>query len=80
MNIEERVMKITQNFFPGAKKTHRFIEDLGADSLAILEYVMGLEDEFNINIPENKIKDVVLVSDIIKMLTEHCDQANEECE
>ena len=39
-----------------------FIEDLGADSLAMVELVMVLEEEFNIEVPESDLGDITTVA------------------
>lgn len=39
-----------------------FVEDLGADSLAIVELVMVLEEEFDIEVPESDLGDIVTVA------------------
>ena len=39
-----------------------FIEDLGADSLAMVELVMVLEEEFNIEVPESDLGDIATVA------------------
>jgi acyl carrier protein len=85
MNIENRVIRILEKRFPDVRPIQKgiglnFYEHLGADSLAMMELVMDLEDEFNVNIPDSKYSSVQTVGDIIRMLEEHCDQANEECE
>ncbi len=41
----------------------KFVEDLGADSLDILEIIMGIEDEFGIKIPTEATENVVTVGD-----------------
>jgi acyl carrier protein len=43
-------------------------EDLGADSLAVVDLVMAVEDEFGITIDEEKLKSVVTVGDILALL------------
>ncbi|HCX63749.1 MAG TPA: acyl carrier protein [Eubacteriaceae bacterium] len=45
-------------------------DDLGADSLAIVEVVMAFEDEFDIKIPEEDAAKMITVKDIIDYLTE----------
>ena len=45
-----------------------FIDDLGADSLDVFQIIMGLEEEFDIEIPDSKIKELVTVGDIEKYL------------
>ena len=39
-----------------------FIEDLGADSLAMVELVMVLEEEFNIEVPESDLGNIITVA------------------
>ncbi|WP_269747893.1 acyl carrier protein [Alkalibacter mobilis] len=43
-------------------------EDLGADSLAIVEIVMAFEDEFDIKIPEEDAASMITVKDIVEYL------------
>lgn len=45
-----------------------FIEDLGADSLEVVELVMAFEDEFAINIADDTADKLVTVGDAIKYL------------
>ena len=42
-----------------------FIDDLGADSLDQVELVMALEDEFDIEIPDEEAEKLKIVSDVI---------------
>ncbi len=42
-----------------------FIEDLGADSLDIVELLMALEEEFDIEIPDEEAEKLVSVSDVV---------------
>ena len=49
----------------------RIIEDLGADSLDTVELIMELEEEFNIEIPDDDASKLVTVSDIVKYITTH---------
>ncbi len=44
------------------------IEDLGADSLAVMQLVMALEDEYDIEVPEEDIATLKTVNDIIKYI------------
>lgn len=43
-------------------------EDLGADSLDMVEVIMGLEDEFEIEIPEEDAASITTVGEIVKYL------------
>ncbi|WP_237036416.1 acyl carrier protein [Mediannikoviicoccus vaginalis] len=40
-------------------------EDLGADSIGLVELVMALEDEFNIEIDDSKLDEIITVSDVV---------------
>ena len=46
----------------------RFVDDLGADSLDVLEIVMGIEDEFGIKIPTEATGDIVTVGDAFEAI------------
>ena len=48
-----------------------FIDDLGADSLDIVELIMALEEEFDIEIPDEDAEKVVTVQDVVDYLKEH---------
>ena len=41
----------------------RFVDDLGADSLDILEIIMGIEDEFGLQVPTDEAESIVTVGD-----------------
>jgi len=43
-------------------------DDLGADSLDVVDLVMALEDEFNVEIPEDEVENIKTVGDIIKYI------------
>ena len=45
-----------------------FIEDLGADSLDIVELLMALEDEFGIEIPDEDLIKIVTIKDVIEYI------------
>jgi len=42
-----------------------FIDDLGADSLDIVELIMALEEEFDIEIPDNEAEKIASVGDAV---------------
>lgn len=48
-----------------------FIEDLGADSLDIVELVMALEEEFDLVIPDEDAEKIRTVSQAVKYIQEH---------
>src|SRR5436305_11233044 len=48
-----------------------FIEDLGADSLDIVELVMAMEEEFEVEIPDEEAEHIKTVQDAINFINEH---------
>ncbi len=48
-----------------------FIDDLGADSLDIVELVMALEEEFDMEIPDSDAEKVVTVEDVVDYIKEN---------
>ena len=48
-----------------------FIDDLGADSLDIVELVMAIEEEFDIEIPDGDAEKVVTVRDVVDYIKEN---------
>jgi acyl carrier protein len=45
-----------------------FIDDLGADSLDIVELIMALEEEFDMEIPEAEAEKIITVSDVVEYI------------
>ena len=71
--IEERVRSIIvdQLAVDAAKvsQTASFIDDLGADSLDIVELVMTMEEEFDLDIPDEDAEKMKTVGDVVKYIT-----------
>jgi len=73
-DLERKVQKIIadqlelgiEEVVPEAK----FIDDLGADSLDIVELVMTMEEEFDIEIPEEDSEKILRVQDVFDYLRE----------
>ena len=74
MAVEERIKKIISEqlgveedeVVPEAK----FVEDLGADSLDTVELVMALEEEFDIEIPDEEAEKIQTVAGAIDFIKE----------
>ena len=47
-----------------------FIEDLGADSLDLVELIMSMEDEFGLEISDEDAESIITVQDAINFITE----------
>ena len=48
-----------------------FIDDLGADSLDIVELIMALEEEFDLEIPDADAEKVVTVNDVVEYIKDN---------
>ncbi len=53
------------------KLESHFINDLGADSLDIVELVMAMEEEFDIEIPDDQAEKIQTVADAVKYISEN---------
>lgn len=53
------------------KEDSKFIEDLGADSLDVVELVMALEEKFDIEIPDEDAEGILTVQDAIKYIEDN---------
>lgn len=54
-----------------------FVDDLGADSLDVVELVMALEEEFGIQIPEEDAEKIQTVGQAVQYIEEHLQAAKE---
>lgn len=45
-----------------------FVDDLGADSLDVFQIIMGIEDEFDIEIPNEAAESIVTVADAVEQI------------
>jgi acyl carrier protein len=78
MSIEKRVKEIIveqlgvneNEVTPEAK----FVDDLGADSLDLVELVMALEEEYNIEISDEEAEKILTVGDAIEYIQSHVNQ------
>jgi acyl carrier protein len=72
-SLEERVKNlICDQLAVEAEKvtpTASFIEDLGADSLDIVELVMQMEEEFDLDIPDDDAEKLKTVGDVVKYIS-----------
>ena len=55
LNVDESEIKMETTF----------IDDLGADSLDVFQIIMGIEDEFDIQIPDDAAESIVTVNDAV---------------
>jgi acyl carrier protein len=75
MDIAEKVKEIVSQQLDvdiaEVKEEAQFIEDLGADSLAIVELVLAFEEQFEIDIPDEDTEKIATVGDAIKYIQGH---------
>lgn len=74
MAVEEKIKSIISEQL-GVKPEEvtpqaSFIDDLGADSLDTVELIMALEEEFNVEIPDEDAEKMTTVGDAIKYINE----------
>lgn len=53
-----------------------FVDDLNADSLDVLQIVMGIEDEFDIKIPDEATEKIVTVADAVNEISQQLNNVN----
>jgi acyl carrier protein len=46
-------------------------DDLGADSLDVVDLLMSIEDEFEIEIPDEEVENIKTVGELVKYIEEH---------
>lgn len=51
--------------------TSNIQDDLGADSLDVVDLVMAIEDEFSIDIPDEAVSNIKTVGDIVKYIEDN---------
>ncbi len=75
VTVEERVRNIIcdQLAVEQEKVTQAasFIDDLGADSLDIVELVMAMEEEFEVEIPDEEAENIKTVGDAVNYINTH---------
>jgi acyl carrier protein len=74
-NVEAKVKGIIAEQLGVAEEeikiTSSFIEDLGADSLDIVELVMAMEEEFEVEIPDEEAENIKTVQDAVNYVNTH---------
>ncbi|MBM4280462.1 MAG: acyl carrier protein [Deltaproteobacteria bacterium] len=75
MSVENRVKSIIADQLgiseEQIKPESKFIEDLGADSLDIVELIMAMEEEFQTEIPDEEAEKIRTVGDAISYVSSH---------
>jgi acyl carrier protein len=78
MSIEQRVKEIIVEQLgvneSEVKPEAKFVDDLGADSLDLVELVMALEEEYNMEISDEDAEKILTVGDAINFIKSHVSQ------
>jgi len=61
LDLEESVVTMESNL----------MDDLGADSLDLIDLVMSIEDEFDIEVPDSAIENIKTIADAVKFIEDH---------
>ena len=73
--IEDKVKKIIVDQLgvelSSLTKESSFVDDLGADSLDIVELVMIIEEEFDVVIPDDEAEKVKTLNDVVQFIAQH---------
>ncbi len=64
-DIKEVVVEQLSVSADEVKEDAKFVEDLGADSLDVVELVMALEEKFDIEIPDDEAEKIQTVQDVV---------------
>lgn len=78
-SIEERVREIIANQL-GVEPAEvvpeaSFVDDLGADSLDLVELIMAMEEEFGVEVPDEEAEKMRTVQDTINYLRDHTEES-----
>tara|TARA_B100001971_G_scaffold215182_1_gene259197 strand:+ start:141613 stop:141846 length:234 start_codon:yes stop_codon:yes gene_type:complete len=75
MEIQEKVIKIVSDATKvdagNIKADTNFIDDLNLDSLDMVEMMMKMEEEFGVEIPEDKTEDLKTINDVTNFLKDN---------
>ena len=65
--LAEQLDADTDNMTPGTK----IADDLGADSLDLVDPLMSIEDEFGVEIPDEEVENLTTIGEVVDYITEH---------
>lgn len=73
MSLEEKVIKLVMEQLDVTKEEcvleASFIDDLGADSLDLVELIMEMEEAFGVEIADEELEKIRTIKDVIEFLT-----------
>lgn len=79
--IAERIIELVAEKMDKPKEEiaeeKSFVNDLGADSLDIVELIMDIEDEFDLSVPEEEAQKIQTIGNAIDYVVEHAGEKSE---
>ena len=70
--IFEKIVKILSAQFKAEEEDNtmetNIIEDLGADSLDVVDIIMAIEDEFKVEVPDTEVENIKTVGDVVNYI------------
>ncbi len=75
MSVEDKIKKVIADKLSvdleEVVEAASFVDDLGADSLDLVELIMSMEEEFDVEIPDDDAEKMVTVKDAVEYLHAH---------
>jgi acyl carrier protein len=71
--VKERISEVLGIDHEDITMESSFMDDLGADSLDVVELIMALEDEFDLEIPDEEAEKIQTVGDVVEYIKENTD-------
>ncbi len=72
MSVQEKIQEIIVDQLgvnaDQVKPEAKFVDDLGADSLDLTELIMAMEEEFGVEIDDEKAQEILTVQDAVKYI------------
>ncbi|MEM1315738.1 MAG: acyl carrier protein [Pseudomonadota bacterium] len=76
--IEARILELLASHVDGGGPfgpETRILADTSFDSVTVMDFILDLEDEFDVSMPLNKMSEIVTVDDLTKALSELAPQS-----
>ncbi|MCX7950873.1 MAG: acyl carrier protein [Clostridiales bacterium] len=71
--VKERISEVLGIDADDITMESSFVDDLGADSLDVVELIMALEEEFDLEIPDEDAERIQTVGDVVEYIKENAD-------
>ena len=69
MDLQQKLFEIVTDYAEdGFELNSHFVDDLGFDSLMVVEFIMEMEDKFDIEINDDEVANIAYVKDALSLL------------